>query len=149
MAAFKQHAVLNFWLSNDIKVLKPYLVLEGEAKSMGQLGKLTSLKDLPPDKVLLQALKETMKLIDAGVSLKKAPAKKAVALPVPEVLKKALAKNKTAKAVFEKFPPSHRKEYIQWITEAKTDATREKRVATALEWLAEGKGRNWRYERKH
>ncbi|WP_394803563.1 YdeI/OmpD-associated family protein [Niabella hibiscisoli] len=59
-----------------------------------------------------------------------------------------MAKNKTAKAVFEKFAPSHRKEYIQWITEAKTDATRDKRITSAIEWIAEGKGRNWKYERK-
>ncbi|MBO9595072.1 MAG: YdeI/OmpD-associated family protein [Niabella sp.] len=147
MAAFKQHAVLNFWLSNTISILKPYLVVEGEAKAMGQLGKLTSVKDLPPDKVLLQAIKEAMILIDAGASLKKAPPKKAVELPVPDALKKALAKNKTAKAVFEKFPPSHRGEYIQWITDAKTDVTRDKRIATTIEWLAEGRNRNWKYER--
>ncbi len=147
MAAFKQHAVLNFWLSNDIEALKPYRVVEGTAKAMGQLGKLTSVKDLPPDKILLLAIKEAMILIDAGASLKKAPPQKAAELPVPDMLKKALAKNKTAKAVFEKFPPSHRKEYIQWITEAKTDATRDKRIATPLEWLTEGRNRNWKYER--
>ncbi|MCD2422743.1 YdeI/OmpD-associated family protein [Niabella pedocola] len=149
MAAFKQHAALNFWLSNDIEALKPYRVVEGTAKAMGQLGKLTSVKDLPPDKILLLAIKEAMILIDAGASLKKAPPQKAAELPVPDMLKKALAKNKTAKAVFEKFPPSHRKEYIQWITEAKTDATRDKRIATTLEWLAEGRNRNWKYERKN
>lgn len=148
MAAFKQHAVLNFWLSNDIMALKPYLVVEGAAKAMGQLGKLTAVKDLPPDNVLLQALEEAMALIDAGTSLKKAPPQKAVELPVPDALKKALAKNKTARAAFEKFPPSHRKEYIQWITDAKTPATRDKRIATTLEWLTEGKSRNWKYERK-
>lgn len=149
MAAFKQHAVLNFWLSNDIEALKPYRVVEGAAKAMGQLGRLTSVKDLPPDKILLQAIKEAMTLIDAGASLKKAPPLKAVKSPLPDGLKKALAKNKMAKAVFEKFSPSHRKEYIQWITAAKTDATRDKRIATTLEWLAEGRNRNWKYERKN
>ncbi|MCF3108887.1 YdeI/OmpD-associated family protein [Niabella sp. CC-SYL272] len=149
MASFKQHAVLNFWLSSRIGALRPYLITEGAAKAMGQLGRLTSVKDLPPDRVLLQALKEAMVLIDAGASLKKAPPQKAAELLVPDALKKALSNNKTAKAVFENFPPSHRKEYIQWITEAKTDTTRNKRIATALEWLAEGKNRNWKYERKN
>ncbi|MBZ4190830.1 YdeI/OmpD-associated family protein [Niabella beijingensis] len=148
MAAFKQHASFNFRLGKEILVLKPYLVLEGTHKAMGQLGRLTKVKDLPPDKVLLQALKEAMVLIDAGTSLKQTPAGKAAAIAVPGYFQKALAKNKTAKAVFEKFAPSHRNEYLQWIIDAKTEATREKRIATALEWIAEGKSRNWKYERR-
>jgi uncharacterized protein YdeI (YjbR/CyaY-like superfamily) len=87
-------------------------------------------------------------LNDEGIKLP--PRKKAEAqeLVIPDYFTKALNKNKKALSVFEKFPPSHKREYLQWITEAKTEETRNKRLATALEWIAEGKGRNWKYERK-
>ncbi|WP_018626004.1 YdeI/OmpD-associated family protein [Niabella aurantiaca] len=148
MAAFKQHASLGFWLGDAIRSLKPYQVLEGDDKAMGQLGKLTSVNDLPKDKALTDIIKEAMTLIDEGFILKKAPTSLRAALPVPDYFAKALSGNKKARMNFEKFPPSHRKEYIQWITGAKTAATREKRMATALEWIAEGKGRHWKYEQK-
>lgn len=87
-----------------------------------------------------------MQLIDDGVTLTKTPAKKPLEIPVPETLYKALMKNRKAIVAFEKLPPSHRKEYIMWINEAKTDATREKRITTAIEWVSQGK--NWKYERQ-
>jgi uncharacterized protein YdeI (YjbR/CyaY-like superfamily) len=149
LAAFKQHCALGFWLGAQIKSLQPYLAeAEDRAYEFGRIAHIKSVKDLPNNMDLLAAVKEAIVLADAGVTLKRAPAKKSTELPVPESLTKALAKNKAAKAVFEKFAPSHRKEYIQWITEAKTDATRDKRIASAIEWIAEGKGRNWKYERK-
>ena len=149
LAAFKQHCALGFWLGAQIKSLQPYLAeVEDRASEFGRIANIKSVKDLPRNKDLLAAVKEAIALMDAGVTLKRAPAKKLAELPVPEPLAKALAKNKAAKTVFEKFAPSHRKEYIQWITEAKTDATRDKRIASAIEWIAEGKGRNWKYERK-
>jgi len=149
LAAFKQHCALGFWLGAQIKSLQPYLAeAEDRAYEFGRIANIKSVKDLPNNMDLLAAVKEAIVLADAGVTLKRAPAKKSTELPVPESLTKALAKNKAAKAVFEKFAPSHRKEYIQWITEAKTDATRDKRIASAIEWIAEGKGRNWKYERK-
>lgn len=149
MAAFKQHCALAFWLGAQIKALQPYLAeVEDRASEFGRIPDIKSVKDLPKNMDLLAAVKEAIALADAGITLKRAPAKKSAELPVPEDLAKALGKNKAAKAVFEKFAPSHRKEYIQWITEAKTDATRNKRIASAIEWIAEGKGRNWKYERK-
>lgn len=149
LAAFKQHCALGFWLGAQIKSLQPYLAeVDDRASEFGRIANIKSVKDLPKNMDLLAAVKEAIALVDAGVTLKRAPAKKSTELRVPESLAKALAKNKTAKAVFEKFAPSHRKEYIQWITEAKTDATRDKRIASAIEWIAEGKGRNWKYERK-
>jgi hypothetical protein len=62
-------------------------------------------------------------------------------------LKTALAKNRKARETFEGFSPSHRREYVEWIAEAKGDDTRKRRIATAIEWLSEGKPRNWKYMR--
>ena len=148
MASFKQHAVMGFWKAS---LMKDSTLIEN-AKSetaMGHLGKLTSLKDLPADKKITTWIKEAMLLTDKGIKLP-ARAKSAITkeLTVPDYFVKVLSKNKKAKIVFENFAPSHKKEYLQWITEAKTEETRNKRMETALEWIAEGKGRNWKYERK-
>jgi len=148
IAAFKQHAVMGFWKA---ALMKDPVLLE-TAKSevaMGHLGKIISLKDMPSDKKISGWIKEAMVLNDKGIKLTKTP--KAVArveTAIPAFFANAVKKNKKAKQVFENFPPSHRKEYLQWITEAKTEETRNKRMATALEWIAEGKGKNWRYEKK-
>jgi uncharacterized protein YdeI (YjbR/CyaY-like superfamily) len=111
---------------------------------MGHLGKITSLKDLPSDKIIIGYIKEAAKLNETGAKVvKKKPDVKEIVTP-PYFIK-ALRTNKAALKTFEGFSYSNRKEYIQWITEAKTEATREKRIETALEWLAEGKIRNWKY----
>lgn len=146
MASFKQHCAFGFWKAPLMK--DPENIFNKDGKNaMGQFDRITSIKDLPADKIIIAYIKEAVELNKAGVKVVKAKAA-VQELPVPEALAAALKKNKTAKAAFEKFPPSHRKEYIQWITEAKTDATRDKRVAAAIEWMAEGKGRNWKYEKK-
>jgi uncharacterized protein YdeI (YjbR/CyaY-like superfamily) len=148
MASFKQHAVMGFWKAS---LMKDSILLEN-AKSetaMGHLGRITSLKDLPPDKKITAWIKEAMRLNDKGIKLPpKAKPADIKELPVPEYFINALAKNKKAKQIFEKFPPSHKKEYVTWITEAKTADTRNKRITTALEWIAAGKGKNWKYENK-
>ena len=110
-------------------------------------GRITSLKDLPSDKVIKSLLLQARELNEKGVKVPKKQASPNKELVVPEILANALRKNKTARETFENFPYSCKKEYVQWITEAKTDATREKRLATTLEWLAEGKRRNWKYEK--
>lgn len=147
MAGFKQHCSLGFWNAPLLKDPAGVLQLK-DKNAMGHLDKITSLKDLPADKVLVGLIKEAAKLAEQGVK-KPAPAAKApkAALPEPAALTAALKKNKKAKTTFEGFPPSHRREYIEWITEAKTDATREKRIATTIEWLEEGKDRNWKYRK--
>lgn len=148
MAAFKNHAVIGFWKA----ALMKDAVLMQNAQSevaMGHLGKIISLKDMPSDKKLSAYIKEAMKLNDDGIKLIKKPVssdKKEII--VPDYFLKALTKNKKAKEVFEGFSYSHRKEYVQWITEAKTDATKEKRMAEAIEMIAEGKGRHWKYQKK-
>jgi uncharacterized protein YdeI (YjbR/CyaY-like superfamily) len=142
MAAFKQHAVFGFW--------KRSLVVPNGANTkapggMGQFGKLTKVSDLPPKNVLAGYIKKAMALNDEGV---KAPRRRKAArkpIRVPPDLAAALKKNKAARATFEAFSPSHQREYIEWITEAKTDATRARRLGTTIEWLVEGKARSWKY----
>ena len=146
MAAFKGHVTFGFWKGGQVVGDSSK---SGEA--MGQLGRLTSVKDLPPKKTLVGWIKAAVALRDAPPpAAKKAAAKKKVpkpALEVPPYLTAALKKHAKARATFEGFSPSQRREYVEWITDAKTDATRDKRLATTLEWLAEGKARNWKYEK--
>jgi len=146
LASFKQHCAFGFWLAGAMKDPKGILQLE-EKSAMGSLGKITALKDLPSDKIFATYLKESIRLADEGIKVPKAP-KKAEAPPmeVPEAFRKALAKNKKAQAVFEQFAPSHRKEYLEWISEAKREETRTKRIEQAIAWMAEGKPRHWKYQ---
>ncbi|MCW5906791.1 MAG: YdeI/OmpD-associated family protein [Chitinophagales bacterium] len=150
LGSFKQHVTLGFWktaLLNDSKgYLQEHKAKGGEA--MGNLGRITSLNDLPPDEVLIDFVKQSAKLNEDGIKLPPKAKTDKTELLIPDYFATALSKNPKAKTVFDNFAYSHRKEYLQWITEAKTEATRQKRMATAIEWLAEGKGRNWKYERK-
>jgi uncharacterized protein YdeI (YjbR/CyaY-like superfamily) len=116
--------------------------------AMGHLGRITCLKDLPPDKKITGWIKEAMLLNDQGIKLPAKPKKAAAPIKIPANFLKALACNKTAKLVFEKFTNAQKKEYVQWITDAKTEATAQKRMAQALEWIALGKTRNWKYQTK-
>jgi hypothetical protein len=143
VAAFKQHAALAFW--------KGELVTgRGRgADAMGQFGRLTKRSDLPSAAVLRGLVKKAADLNEQGVKVPRAPKKAAPkVVKVPSVLSAALQKNKKARAGFAGLSPSHQREYIEWITEAKTDDTRARRLAQALEWMAEGKSRNWKYERR-
>jgi uncharacterized protein YdeI (YjbR/CyaY-like superfamily) len=141
MAAFKQHCTFGFWKGTLI-------VAKGgktDEEAMGQFGRITKIADLPPKKIIAGYAKEAMRLNDEGIKAPKAAPKPPKPLIVPEILQKALAKNAKARKSFEAFSTSHKREYCEWIDEAKTDATRERRLATTLEWLAEGKPRNWKY----
>jgi uncharacterized protein YdeI (YjbR/CyaY-like superfamily) len=147
MAAFKQHCAFGFWKTKLMKDAKEMMGQNDYA--MGHLGKIKSMKDLPPDKKITSWIKEAMKLNDDDVKLperKRRETKKEIA--IPGALQKALNKNKAALMAFNNFSPSHKYEYIEWINEAKTEDTRSKRIATAIEWLMEGKSRNWKYMRK-
>jgi hypothetical protein len=141
MAAFKAHCAFGFWnhsiLTEDQK----------SADAMGQFGRIASLGDLPSDKVFIGLVKKAAALNAAGVKPKreaKAPKK---ALTPPADMLAAIRKNKKAHATFEAFSPSAQREYIEWITDAKSDATRDRRLDTAVQWMAEGKIRNWKYVR--
>ena len=147
MAAFKYHCSFGFWKASLMKD-KNKIFSESE-QAMGHMGKIKSLDDLPSDKVLIAYIKEAAKLNKEGVRLpprKKSPASKE--LVVPDYFIKELKRNKKALNTFENFSYSHKKEYVEWITEAKTEETRNKRLETAINWMAEGNGRNWKYERK-
>lgn len=142
MAAFKQHCAFGFWKGGLI-------VDAGGAKAkaaMGQFGRIEILADLPSDKLLAGYVKQAMKLNEAGVpSPTRANRKPKPPVKVPADLQKALRKHGKARATFRAFSPSNRREYVEWITEAKTVETRQRRLDTAVEWMAEGKVRNWKY----
>ena len=144
--AFKQHCGFGFWLEKEMKSISE-LTKDAERTGMFTLGKIRSIEDLPSKVLLKTAIQEAMELTDMGVTLKKAAAEKKET-EIPAYFSEALNENVEAKKVFENASPSFRKEYIMWITDAKTEATRNKRIAEALEWLSEGKGRNWKYEKR-
>jgi uncharacterized protein YdeI (YjbR/CyaY-like superfamily) len=148
MAAFKQHAVFGFWKE---KVLAKRLPLDvrTEKDGMGTYGCLKSVGDLPPATHLERLVVEAAKINDAGI--KATPGRRRTprpALPVPASFLAAIRKNRKALAAFEAFSPSHRREYVEWVTEAKREETRAQRIATSVAWMAEGKPRMWKYQRK-
>jgi uncharacterized protein YdeI (YjbR/CyaY-like superfamily) len=140
MAAFKAHAALNFWRGQEIGDGAP------KAGAMGQFGKLASVADLPPDAEFDALIREAAALARTAPAPRKVKhAPKAPPELHPEFAA-ALAKNPKAKAVLDAFPPSAQRDYFDWVSEAKQDATRAKRIATAVEWLSEGKRRHWEYQ---
>lgn len=141
MAAFKQHATFGFWRGSLV-------VGEGKAEmdAMGQFGRLTAIDDLPPRTELEALVRKAMALTDQGVKSPRSIPKKAP-FSVPDDLRSALEDNRSAAATFAAFPTSCQREYVDWVTEAKRDETRSKRVAQAIEWMAEGKRRHWKYEK--
>ncbi len=148
MAAFKQHCACGFWKAAIMK--DAARLLANQENAMGHGGRISSLKDLPTDKTLLRWLKEAAKLNDDKIKL---PAltksgEKKPEIQTPDYFIKELKKNKAAFNIWEAFAPSHRREYNMWIQDAKTDDTRNRRMSQAIEWIAEGKGRNWKYEKK-
>lgn len=151
MASFKQHCVGGFWKS---KLLDDPKNLLGERKNnggeaMGNLGCLTSVKDLPPDKALIGFIKQHMKLNDEGIKVeKKKPAVKKESV-APKELLTALSKNKKAQITYNNFPPSQKKEYNDWVADAKTESTKTKRIIEAVLWMSEGKPRLWKYIDKY
>ena len=143
MASFKEHCAFNFWK----QVLLEQSAFPADKTAMGSFGRITSLKDLPSDKTLKKLIVDAARLNDQGVKVNKTVSKEKRELVVPDILMSALATNALAAETFNNFPYSKKKEYVDWITEAKTDATRDKRLGTTIEWLAEGKARNWKYEK--
>jgi hypothetical protein len=145
MAAFKEHCAFGFWKGALIEGA-PGLGRE----AMGQFGRITSIRDLPPEKTLMRLVQQAAKLNENGVKTPKVRKPELPRRPVPPApadFLSALRKNKKALATYEGFSPSHKREYVEWITEAKGEATRQRRMTTAIEWMADGKARNWRYQR--
>ncbi|HEY2344556.1 MAG TPA: YdeI/OmpD-associated family protein [Xanthomonadaceae bacterium] len=144
MAAFKQHCTFGFWKGS---LIVPTDGQDNE-QAMGQFGRITKLSELPSKKVLTGYVRQAMKLNEEGVKVPERvrPATPRPAPDAPDDLVAALKKNKAARTTFEAFSPSCKREYVEWITEAKREETRGKRVVQAVEWMAEGKQRNWKYQ---
>lgn len=146
MSGFKEHCAFGFWkrkvMPDPDKIFK-----EEGSGGMGDLGYIRSKKDLPPARILTKYIKTAMKLNEAGIKIEKTKAAKAPP-QTPGYFLAALKKNKQAEKNYHSSSDSMKREYIEWITEAKTEPTRLKRMATSIEWLAENKGRNWKYESK-
>ena len=140
MAAFKQHAALNFWRGQEIGDGAP------KAGAMGQFGKLTSIDDLPSDVELDDLIREAAALAKTAPAPRKVKHEPKGSAELHPEFAKGLERNPSAKAMLDGFPPSAQREYLEWIAEAKQDATRTKRIATAIEWLSEGKRRHWKYQ---
>jgi uncharacterized protein YdeI (YjbR/CyaY-like superfamily) len=147
MAAFKQHASFGFWKGSLLK--DSHKLLSKMENAAMSFARLTDASQLPSDKVLLEYIREAVALNEEGVKLppRKKPARREE-LEVPDDLARALKQNKKTLANFEAFSPSHKREYVEWIVEAKQPETRAKRLTTAVEWISEGKPRNWKYMKK-
>ena len=146
MASFKQHCAFTIWLASQMNDQHGILTTGTGRPAMGNLGRITCLEDLPSDDILTGYLKEAMVLIENGTKMaRKEPASTSRELVIPDFFQNALALHPRALETFNRFSYSNKKEYVEWITNAKTDETRNKRIATALEWLTEGKSRNWKY----
>ena len=140
MAAFKEHVTFGFWKASAMNS-----VGEKASDAAGQFGRITSIDDLPREKAFVGLVKQAAALHDEGIKaprIKTAPKKP---ITEPDYFTAALKKNKKARETYQGFSPSHKREYLEWITEAKAEATRVRRLETAIAWMAEGKSRNWKY----
>ena len=141
MAAFKAHCTFGFWKG---------ALLVGDnggaaGNAMGQFGRITKLSDLPPKKTLLALVRRAVALNEQGATSPARRKPKKEPVETPDDLVAALAKNRKARTTFEKFSPSQRREYVEWVAGARRAETRARRLATTLEWLAEGKPMHWKY----
>ena len=142
MAAFKAHCAFGFYKSALLFGDTPK-----QKEAMGDMGRITSVADLPPKKELVRLVRAARKLNEEGTAAPRTKTAPKPPVALPGDLAAVLESNAKARATFEGFPPGHRRENVEWITEAKQDATRQRRLAQAIEWMAEGKSRNWKYER--
>lgn len=142
MAAFKEYCAVNFW--------KATLIMGESARqtdSAGVLGKIRRVSDLPPKAVFIGYVRRAIELNASGAKVPRPPAKPKKAITVPADFRNAISKSAKAQDHFAALSPSHKREYVEWITEAKQDETRARRIAQAVQWIAEGKSRNWKYAR--
>ena len=143
MAAFKAHCALAFWKASLMKTVPQ----DRRKDAMGQFGRFESIDDVPAERALVRMVKEAVALNESGATVARRRAAPKPPPRTPAALLAALKKNGKAIAAWRRFPPSHQREYVEWITDAKTEATRTRRLDTAVAWIAEGKGRNWKYQR--
>jgi uncharacterized protein YdeI (YjbR/CyaY-like superfamily) len=144
MAAFKEHCAFGFWKASLIDGLK-----EGgdHAPAAGNFGAIRKKSDLPPDKVILGYIKQAMALNEKGIKVEKKPVVKKETI-VPDELTAAIKKNKKAMEIWKEFSPGKIRDYAEWVADAKSEETRKKRIETTIEWVSEGKSRNWKYQKK-
>ncbi len=146
MGAFKKHVSWGFWKAKAMR--DPEGIFGGEPKASPFRIKASTVKDLPADKVFVAYVREAVELNEQGVKASPSSGKKRAPRPAPKApadLMAALKRSKRALATYKAFSPSQKREYVEWVTEAKREATRQKRIATAVEWMVEGKPRNWKY----
>jgi len=148
MASFKAHCAFGFW-KGKLLADKHKALADSRESAMGEFGRITALSDLPGEKTLLRYVKEAVVLNDEGLKHPtRAKPKGKQKLEVPDYFLTALKKSKKAQVMFEGFNYSNKKDYVEWVTEAKGEATRKRRLETAVAWMAEGKTRNWKYMTK-
>jgi uncharacterized protein YdeI (YjbR/CyaY-like superfamily) len=143
MAAFTQHVSWGFWKAMLLKDPNKLFTRVGDTSMGGS--KVTDESQLPPDRVLHAYIREAVALNRDGTKVPKPKKKPKAELKIPDYFMAALRKNKKALATFDAFSPSNKREYVEWVVDAKQQATRDKRLAQAIEWMAEGKPRNWKY----
>jgi uncharacterized protein YdeI (YjbR/CyaY-like superfamily) len=146
MAAFKQHLGFGFWKASRLNDPDHLLKGSDEEAAAGSFGRIVTLGDLPSDKALMDFVQQMIKINESGVKEAKKPSAPKVELAMPAGFEKLLRGNLVAMDNFEKFSPSKKREYLEWFAETKSDATREKRIEQALEWISEGKSRHWKYQ---
>lgn len=139
VGAFKQHCTFGFWKHKLVVGAGRY------DDAMGQFGRITKMSDLPPKKELVAFIRKAAQLNEAGIRVERPKAKPRPAPRAPDDFAAALKKNRRAQAIYDAFTPGMQREYVDWITEAKREETRAKRIAQAVEWIDEGKQRNWKY----
>jgi uncharacterized protein YdeI (YjbR/CyaY-like superfamily) len=117
--------------------------------AMGNFGQLKSMNDLPPDRIILGYIRQAVKLNSKAIKVPRRTRRtEKKALKVPKYFKDALVKNRMALKTFESFSYTNKKDYVDWMTEAKTEETRIKRLVNSIDWLSQGKIRNWKYVKK-
>lgn len=146
MAAFKHHCSFGFWLAPVMDDPHHILAADSQNRSgMGNLGKIRSMDDLPPQEILIEYILQAMQLIDSGVKLERPKPGQKPPVVVPDDLAEAMSTHPRAVIAFESFTESNKRDYVEWINEAKTEGTRQRRIASAIELMNEGKVRNWKY----
>jgi hypothetical protein len=142
-AAFKAHCIFGFWKGALMKSVPTDTATE----AMGQFGRFESIDDLPSETAMIRMVKEATALNDAGIKMPRVAKAPKPPARAPAYMLAAIKKNKKAQQTYDAFSPSARREYVEWVTEAKSDATRDRRLETTVQWLFEGKIRNWKYVR--
>ncbi len=148
IAAFKRHAAFGFWsrkllkkrLGKDSRKMFPP---SGDSSMGGR--RIRTLAEMPPDALILRTIRAAVALNEAGLKPAREQRRKPPVKP-PPYLVAALKKNPRARAAFQRLTPAQQREYVEWLTDAKREATRERRLATTIEWLALGRQRNWKYQ---